>query len=88
MYELDVPQELWLLASCPWGTVTANGVDLLTEIYVIYMEAHTSHCAYLKRLNHLQSMNTTLLPLINKEKEKENKDNPYKLNKVITLPLD
>ena len=23
------------LASCPWGPVTANGVDLLTEIYVI-----------------------------------------------------
>ncbi len=27
-----------LLASCPWGPVTANGVDLLTEIYVTYME--------------------------------------------------
>ncbi len=25
------------LASCPWGLVTANGVDLLTEIYVILM---------------------------------------------------
>ncbi len=25
-----------LLASCPLGPVTANGVDLLTEIYVIY----------------------------------------------------
>ncbi len=25
-----------LLASCPWGPVTANGVDLLTEIHVIY----------------------------------------------------
>ncbi len=24
------------LASCPWGPDTANGVDLLTEIYVIY----------------------------------------------------
>ncbi len=23
------------LASCPWGPVTANGVDLLTEIYII-----------------------------------------------------
>ncbi len=23
-----------ILASCPWGLVTANGVDLLTEIYV------------------------------------------------------
>ena len=33
------------LASCPWGPVTANGVDLLTEIYVIYMETHTSHRA-------------------------------------------
>ncbi len=33
------------LASCPWGPVTANGVDLLTEIYVIYMETHTSHHA-------------------------------------------
>ncbi len=28
------------LASCPWGPVTANGVDLLTEIYVIYIESH------------------------------------------------
>ena len=30
---------VWLkilrLASCPWGPVTANGVDLNTEIYVI-----------------------------------------------------
>ena len=31
-----------LLASCPWGPVTANGVDLLTEMYVIYMERNTS----------------------------------------------
>ncbi len=31
------------LASSPWGPVTANGVDLLTEIYIIYMETHTSH---------------------------------------------
>ena len=29
-----------VLASCPWGPVTANGVDLLTEIYMIYMETH------------------------------------------------
>ncbi len=28
------------LASCPWGPVTANGVDLLTKIYPIYMEPH------------------------------------------------
>ncbi len=34
-----------ILASCPWGPVTANGVDLLTEIYVIYMERRTSHRA-------------------------------------------
>ncbi len=34
-----------VLASCPWGPVTANGVDLLTEIYVIYMETYTSHRA-------------------------------------------
>ena len=27
--------EYYILASCPWGPVTANGVDLLTEIYVI-----------------------------------------------------
>ena len=38
-------QENSTLASCPWGPVTANGVDLLTEIYVIYMEMHTSHRA-------------------------------------------
>ena len=25
-----------------WGPVTANGVDLLTEMYVIYMERDTS----------------------------------------------
>ena len=25
------------LTSCPWGPVTANGMDLLTEIYAIYM---------------------------------------------------
>ncbi len=30
-----------ILASCPSGPVTANGVDLLIKIYVIYMEAHT-----------------------------------------------
>ncbi len=34
-----------ILASCPWGPVTANGVDLLTKLYVIYMETHTSHRA-------------------------------------------
>ncbi len=26
------------LASSPWGSVSANGMDLLTEVYVIYME--------------------------------------------------
>ena len=31
-----------ILASCPWGPVTANWVHLLTEIYVIYIEVHTS----------------------------------------------
>ncbi len=30
------------LASCPWGPVTANGVDQLTKLYVIYMETNTS----------------------------------------------
>ena len=25
---------VYILASCPWGPVTANGVELLTEIYV------------------------------------------------------
>ena len=25
------------LASCPWGLVPANGVDLLSKIYVIFM---------------------------------------------------
>ena len=29
----------YVLASCPLGPVTANGVDVLTEMYVIYMEA-------------------------------------------------
>ena len=33
------------LASCPLGLVTANGVDLLTETYIIYIETHTSHRA-------------------------------------------
>ncbi len=32
-----------LLASCPWGPVTANGVDILTEMYVIYMERNTTY---------------------------------------------
>ena len=32
-----------LLASCPWGPVTANGVDILTEMYVLYMKRDTSH---------------------------------------------
>ncbi len=27
--------EICVLASCPWGPVTADGVDLLTEMYVI-----------------------------------------------------
>ena len=34
-------QDMWgdnsLLASCPWGPVTANWVDLLIEMYVIYI---------------------------------------------------
>ena len=32
-----------ILASCPWTLVTANGVELLTEIYVIYIEGNTRH---------------------------------------------
>ncbi len=31
-----------ILASCPGGPVNVNGVDLLTEIYAIYMEGHMS----------------------------------------------
>ncbi len=38
-------EKILVLASCPCGPATANGVDLLTEIYVIYMETHTSHRA-------------------------------------------
>ncbi len=34
-----------LLASCPWGPITANGVDLLTQMYVIYMKRKTLHRA-------------------------------------------
>ncbi len=44
---------LWqndLLASCPWGPVTANGVDLLTKIYVVCMEAHTSHPIFMPKM--------------------------------------
>ncbi len=33
------------LASCPWGPATANGVGLLTEMYVIYIERSTTHRA-------------------------------------------
>ncbi len=33
-----------ILASCPWGLVTASGVDLLTENNVIYVETHTIGC--------------------------------------------
>ena len=36
---------MYLLASCPLGPATANGVGLLTEIYAIYMEKYTSHRA-------------------------------------------
>ncbi len=25
-----------VLASCPWGPVTVNGVDVLTEMYIVY----------------------------------------------------
>ena len=32
------------------GPVTVNGVDLLTEIYAIYMEAHTSHRAIMPKI--------------------------------------
>ncbi len=47
-----------LLASCPWGPVTANGVDLLTEINAIYMEARTSHRAIARcfGLGHLSNL--------------------------------
>ena len=34
--------DIYILASCPWGPDTANGVDLLTGMYVIYMERNTS----------------------------------------------
>ena len=37
-----------VLTSCPWRPVTANGVDLLTEIYAIYMEAHTRYRVMLR----------------------------------------
>ena len=29
------------LASCPWGPVTAHGLGLLTEMYVIVTDART-----------------------------------------------
>ena len=32
-----------ILASCPWGPATAHGLGTLTEMYVIYIEGHTSH---------------------------------------------
>ena len=32
--------EIEPLASCPWGPVTANGVELLTEIYCKYIWIH------------------------------------------------
>ena len=32
-----------LLASCIWGLVTAHGVGILMEMYVIYMETSASH---------------------------------------------
>ncbi len=43
-FQVD-PAGMFLLASYPWGPVTANGVDLLTEMYVIYMQTNTSHRA-------------------------------------------
>ena len=38
---LFISQEIRVLASCPLAPVTANGVDVLTEMYVIYMETDT-----------------------------------------------
>ena len=32
-----------VLASCPWGLATANGMGLLTEMYVTYLVTYTSH---------------------------------------------
>ena len=32
-----------LLASCPWGPATVDGVGLLTEMYAIYIERYSSH---------------------------------------------
>ena len=46
-----------LLASCPWGPVTANGVVLLIEIYVIYMKMHTSRDASAQDFFHIDPEN-------------------------------
>ncbi len=37
-YGIRVGTGMKRLSSCPWGPVTANGVDVLTIMYVIYME--------------------------------------------------
>ena len=37
-----------LLASCLFGPATANGVGILTELYVIYIETNTSHRAIVR----------------------------------------
>ncbi len=44
------------LASCQWGPVTAHGLGILTEMYVIYMERylHTKNEA-----SRSDSLNTT-----------------------------
>ncbi len=43
MFQTEIHPWHVLLASCRWGRVTAHGVGVLPEMYVIYTETYTSH---------------------------------------------
>ncbi len=50
MFQTEIHPWHVLLASCPWGPVTALGVSVLTEMYVIYMETYTIVQCFAPRL--------------------------------------
>ncbi len=38
-YLIQALFQICMLTSCPWGPATAHGLDMLTELYAIYMES-------------------------------------------------
>ncbi len=55
-----------ILVSCPWGPITEHGVDLLPEMYAIYMESYASRYASAWEFFHIWhfSSNTGTLPIL------------------------